>query len=204
MAAVVMWSTSAGVRVTERAPRFSLEAGELGGAGDGDDLAAAAGVLGEEPGECDLGGGGVLVAGDGFEQVDEGAVGLHGVGGEAGEGAAEVVAGERCGLVDFACEEAFAEGAVGDEADAELFEGRDDLGFGAAPPEGVLVLEGGDGLDGVGAADGLDAGFGEAEVLDLAFGDELLDGAGDVFDGDLGVDAVLVEEIDVVGLEALE
>ena len=80
-------------------------------------------------------------------------------------------------------------GLVGDEANAELFEQRDDFEFGLAPPEGVLVLEGGDGLDGVGAADGLGAGFGEAEVLNLASVNEVLDGAGDVFDGDIGVDA---------------
>ncbi len=60
-------------------------------------------------------------------------------------------------------------------------------------------MQGGDGLDGVGAADVLDAGFGEAEVLDLAGGDEVLDGSGYVFDGDIGVDAVLVEEVDGVG-----
>src|SRR4029078_11681562 len=40
---------------------------------------------------------------------------------------------------------------------------------------------------GVGAPDRLDAGSGEAEVLD---------GAGDVFDRDLRVDAVLVEQVD--------
>ena len=32
------------------------------------------------------------------------------------------------------------------------------------------------------SADGLDAGFGQAEVFDLALGDELLDSARDVFD----------------------
>ena len=32
--------------------------------------------------------------------------------------------------------------------------------FGFAPPEGVLALQRGDGLNGMGAADGLRAGFG--------------------------------------------
>jgi hypothetical protein len=62
--------------------------------------------------------------------------------------------------VHLSGEEAFAERAVGDQADAELFEQRDDFGFGLAPPEGVLGLERGDGMDGVGAADGLSSGFG--------------------------------------------
>ena len=47
----------------------------------------------------------------------------------------------------------------------------------------------------------LDPGFGQAEVADLAGGDEVADGAGDVFDGDVRVDAVLVEEVDVVGAQ---
>jgi hypothetical protein len=41
------------------------------------------------------------------------------------------------------------------------------------------------------APDGLDAGLGQAEVLDLPIGDELLDGAGDVLDRGLRVDPVL-------------
>ena len=107
-------------------------------------------------------------------------------------------------IVHFAGEEAAAERAVGDEADAELFEQGEDFLLGLTPPEGVLGLEGGDGLGGVSAADGFGAGFRQAEVFDFAFGDEGLDGAGYVFDRDVGVYAVLVEEVDVVGLEAAE
>src|SRR6266571_6673259 len=44
----------------------------------------------------------------------------------------------------------------------------------------------------------------QAEVLDLAFADELLHGTGDVLDRHIGVDAVLVEEVDALGLEALQ
>ena len=51
----------------------------------------------------------------------------------------------------------------------------------------------------MGAADGLDARLGEAEVLDLALLDQLLDGAGDLLDRDVRVDAVLVEQVDPVG-----
>jgi hypothetical protein len=50
------------------------------------------------------------------------------------------------------------------------------------------------------APDGPHARLGEAEVLDLSLGDQLFDGAGDVFDRDVGVDAVLVVEVD--GLDA--
>ena len=139
-----------------------------------------------------------LAAGDGAEQVDESLVGPPGLGVEARDGGADVVVGERGVLVDRAGEEAFAERAEGHEADAEFFEGRQDVGLGAPPPQGVLALHGGDGLDGVSATDGGGGGLGHAEVLDLAGRDEFLDGAGDVFDGHVGVDAVLVEQVDGV------
>ena len=72
-----------------------------------------------------------------------------------------------------------------------------------SPPERVLALQRRDRLDGVGAADRLHAGLGEAEVLDLPLLDQLLHGAGHVLDRDVRVDAVLVEEVDRVGPEPL-
>ena len=71
-------------------------------------------------------------------------------------------------------------------------------------PKGVLGLKGGDGVDLVGAADGGGRGFGEAEVFDLAGLDELGHGADGVFDGGVGIDAMLVVEVDVVEAKALE
>ena len=65
-------------------------------------------------------------------------------------------------------------------------------------------MHGGERLDLMGAADGLGAGFGQAEVLYFAFLDEVPDGAGDVFDGDFGVDTVLVEQVDGFDFEPLE
>lgn len=56
----------------------------------------------------------------------------------------------------------------------------------------------------MGAADGFGAGFGHAEVPDLAFLDELLDGSCGVFNGDVEVDAVLVEEVDGIDAETAE
>jgi hypothetical protein len=41
-------------------------------------------------------------------------------------------------------------------------------------------------------------------VPDLALGDQLLHGAGDVLDGHAAVDAALVEQVDPVGVQALE
>jgi hypothetical protein len=177
-----------------------FQAVELGGTGDGNDP----GLLGEEPGEGDLGAGGFFLVGDFAQGFDDVLVGFAGFGLKARDGVADVVAGEGGFLVDGAGEEAFAEGAEGDEADAELFKGGEDVLLRLAPPEGVLALEGGDGLDGVGAADGGGGGFGHAEVLDFTFLDKLFDGSGGLFDGNFEVDAVLVEEVEGVDLEALE
>ena len=56
-------------------------------------------------------------------------------------------------------------------------------------------------MSGVGAADVGDAGFGKTEEPDLSLPDEIADRAGNVVDRDRGVDPVLIEEVDVIGLE---
>jgi hypothetical protein len=57
-------------------------------------------------------------------------------------------------------------------------------------------------VDGVAAADGGDPCLGQADVADLAPGDQLGQGADGVLDRGIGVDAVLVVQVDVVGAEA--
>src|SRR3546814_5619336 len=56
----------------------------------------------------------------------------------------------------------------------------------------------------VGAADGLRTGLGQPEVPNLALGDEVFHRAGHVLDRHVGIDAVLVEQVDDVGAQALE
>src|SRR5271165_6841361 len=75
---------------------------------------------------------------------------------------------------------------------------------GNTPCEGVFALQRGDRLHGVRPTDRLGAGLRKAEVLDLAFSNEALHRAGDVLDRDIRIDAMLIEEIDPIGLEALE
>ena len=76
--------------------------------------------------------------------------------------------------------------------------------LGLAPPQRIFALQGGNGLHGVGAADRLDAGLGQAEMLDLAFRDQLLDRAGHVLDRHVRVDPVLVEQVDRLDAEPLQ
>ena len=106
------------------------------------------------------------------------------------------------GLVDLAGQEAFAERAEWHEADAELLERGQHLRFRLAPPQRVLALQRGHRLHRVGAANRLHAGLGQPEVPDLAFANQVLDRARDVLDRDLGIDAVLIEEVDGVDLQA--
>jgi hypothetical protein len=61
-----------------------------------------------------------------------------------------------------------------------------------------------DGLHRVRATNRLRARFGEAEVPHLPRGDQLLHRAGNVFNRDVGVDPVLVEQVDRLDAEATE
>ena len=56
----------------------------------------------------------------------------------------------------------------------------------------------------MGAADHLDAGFGHAEMPDLALMDQLLDRTGDILDGHVGIDSMLIEEVDAIRPQALQ
>ncbi|MNG27927.1 hypothetical protein D3C85_1451770 [compost metagenome] len=53
-------------------------------------------------------------------------------------------------------------------------------------------------------ANGLRAGFGQAEVLDLAFANQVLHCSGDVLDGYVRVHPMLVKQIDEIGLESAQ
>ena len=173
---------------------------QLGGAGDRHDP----GLLRQQPGERDLRRRRLLSAAMSAEQIDQRLVCLAGLRREARDDVAEVGAVERRVLVDRAGEKSLAERAEGNEADAEFLERRQDLLFGLAPPQRILALQRRDRLHRMGAADRLHAGFGQAEVLDLALLDQVLHRAGHVFDRHVRIDAVLVEEIDALGPQPLE
>ena len=72
--------------------------------------------------------------------------------------------------------------------------------FRASPPQRVFALDGSDRLDGVGATDRLHSCFRKAEVLHLAFPNQVLHRSRHVFDGHVRVNAVLIEQIDGLDL----
>ena len=106
--------------------------------------------------------------------------------------------------VDFAGEEAFPQRTEGNKSDAEFLERRHHFRFRLSPPQRVFALQRGDGLNGVRATDRLHARFRKAEVLHLALLDQILHRSGDIFDRHVRIDAVLIEEVDDVGLQPLE
>ena len=108
------------------------------------------------------------------EQIDQRLVRLAGLRREARHGVAEVGAGECGVLVDLAGEEALAQRAKGtrpmpssSSAGRTSFSGR-------RHHSEYSLCSAVTGWTRVGAADRLRAGFGEAEVLDLARADQLL------------------------------
>ena len=68
----------------------------------------------------------------------------------------------------------------------------------------VLALHGRHGQDGMRPADRLRAGFGQPEVLHLTGLHEFLDGARDILDRHVRIDAMLIQQVDRVDAKPLE
>jgi hypothetical protein len=107
-------------------------------------------------------------------------------------------------LVDGARQERHGQRAPAHEANLQLFADRQDVRFRVARHYGVFVLNRRNGLDRVRAAKRLRARFGEAEMQNLPFRDQIPDSPCDVLDRDGGIDTVLIEEINAIRLESLQ
>lgn len=127
------------------------------------------------------------------------------VGREARRVAPVVVLGKVVGRAQTAGEEAAAERGVGDDGDAELAAGAQQVVVLNVEREGrVLDLDGVNVGDLAGAAQGGGAALAQAEVLDLAGVLELLHGADGDLDGLVLVEAVAVVQVDVGQAQAGE
>ncbi len=124
--------------------------------------------------------------------------------GKARVGLAPIVVGELLGGADLAGQETVTERRVGNEADAQLTQQRQQFGLRVAGPQGVLRLHGGDWVNGVRAANRSGASLRQTNVSDLALGDQLGQGACGVLDRGLRIDPMLVVQVDVVGAEPLQ
>src|SRR3954447_5709353 len=161
-------------------------------------------LLCQQPGQGDLRRCGFFAPGEGLQPLDEGEIRLPILLGEAGDDVAEVGRIERGLVVDLAGEKTFAQGTEWHEANSEFLERRQGRFLRLSPPEGVLALESGNRLHGVGATDGLHACFGQPEVPDLAFADQILHRTRHVLDRDVRIHTMLIEEIDAIGIEPLQ
>src|SRR2546422_5283799 len=72
------------------------------------------------------------------------------------------------------------------------------------PPQRIFALKRGDSLDRVGATYRLHTRLGKTEVPDLACLDQIFHRSRHVLDGYVGINAVLIEQVDPVGLESFE
>src|ERR1700761_439618 len=115
-----------------------------------------------------------------------------------------VVAWESCALINRAGKETSAQWAERNKANPKFLQRWQNFLLRFSPPQGILALECGDGLNCMGTADGLRTRLRHAKVLDLAFPDKFLYRAGNVFDWNLQVNAMLIEEIQSIHFQTLE
>ncbi len=97
-----------------------------------------------------------------------------------------------------------SERTVGDKADTEFPDGRQDFVFRVAALKRVFGLQRGERMHLVRAADGGWRGFGNADEPHLADSNEFSHRANGVFDGNIGISAVLVVEINVIRAEPFQ
>ena len=90
------------------------------------------------------------------------------------------------------------------EADAKLLKRRQHFLLRFAEPQRILALHRRDRLDCVRAADCLCRGFGQPEVFDVALLNQILHCAGNVFNRNFGVHAMLIVEVDGIDLQPPE
>ena len=133
-----------------------LDAGDSLCAGDRGDVVA----LGEQPGQSNLCRCGTHLGGNGFDLLDDAQVALEVLSDEARVGLAPVVVGEVVNGADLAGEKAVTERGVGNEADAQLAQQRQQVGLWVTGPQGILRLQRCDRMHGVGAADRVGACLG--------------------------------------------
>src|SRR3974390_216368 len=138
------------------------------------------------------------------DRIHEPLIGLHILFVKARNDLSEVLVVELLILVYRAGQEALTERTEWNKANTQLFQRRKNLFFRLTPPQGILAFNRGNPLNTMRLANRLGSGLGQAKVFDLAFGNQLFNGAGDFFDRHLRIYAVLIEQIDDIGTEALK
>jgi hypothetical protein len=82
-------------------------------------------------------------------------------------GVPEIARIKNCVLCNFSCEKTFPERREWDKSNPGFFQDRQYFFLRLPPPQGIFTLQGGNGLNGVGTADGSDPGLGKAKMIHL-------------------------------------
>jgi hypothetical protein len=91
-----------------------------------------------------------------------------------------------------------ADGTLCHEANPEFAERREHLFFSASFPKRILRLNGGDWMHSMCAANGSGTDFREANLAHFAFSNEISKRACGVFNGSIGIQAMLIVKVDVI------
>src|SRR6266849_10637214 len=169
-------------------------------AGDGDNVV----TLRQHPRERQLGWLASFFARDLFDFFHEIEILLKVFALEAWRGTAIVIGCQVFEFLELAGKKASSKRAVGDEADAEFAAGCEDFLFRIARPKRILCLQRSYGMHLRGAAQSVDPGFRQADMSNLALLDQFCQGANRLFNRRIGIDAMLVIEVDVLDAQPLQ
>ncbi len=189
-----------GAQVDLDGAEILLETMRLGGSGNRHDP----GLLRQQPGQRDLGRRGGLACRESLDQFDQRQIRCTRLGSEARHVVTEVGGIELRVEVDLSRQKARAERAKGHEADAQFIEHGQQLGFRPAVPDRVFALHRRHRMHRMRPADGLHPCLGQAVMPHLAFGDQLAQSACNLLDRHIGIDPVLIEQVDTISLQAPE
>src|SRR5215470_687180 len=161
-------------------------------------------LLGKKPGERYLSGCRSLPLCGLAKQFNQGLIRFPSLRRKAREDVAEVGAVERGVFVDLSREEALAQRAIWNEADSEFLKGRQHFRFWPSRPQRVFALDCSDRLDSMCASNRLRSCFRKPEVFHLTLPNQVLHRSRHVFDRDVWINTVLIEQINDFDLESLE
>src|ERR1700730_527644 len=124
--------------------------------------------------------------------------------GKARECSAQVRTVERGVFVDLSRKKTSSQRAKWNKTDSEFLQRRQYLLFRLSPPQRIFVLHCRHRLHCMCATDGLHSWLRKTEVLDLSFLNHVLHRSRHIFYRHIGIDTMLVEQIDDVAPESLQ
>src|SRR5262245_3931062 len=97
-------------------------------------------LLRQQPGEGDLGGSGILLGSDSFQQVDDHPISFDRFLRKARVAAADISAVVRCVFIDLAGQITTPQPTIRYKSNAKFCQGRQELRFDRSPPDPIFAL----------------------------------------------------------------